>query len=366
MKTLTINLAVPFALALVSSLGHAATLSVPAPYPTIQLAVNAASPGDVVEIAGGTYFEHVNVTGKTDVTIQARGSDVVTVDASGVGYPLYVHGFSDRVRVRNLRLQNTSTYGVAIATTTNVRIENCEVSLVGADGVRALWNDGLLIKRCTILHPGGDGIYVYESGARLLKNTIVQPGSDGITMIGGANSAEQNAIEGCGASGIVVGDAADATGPCLVFKNVVNDTTQEGIWVRTLATGCSVMENRIKRAGYDGIQLDGASTGHMVFKNRISRASLQGLEISSDDNTAQKNKIKKAGVDGIMLYSSATQNMLQKNKVRKSLGDGIEVSGTNNTFMNNSASGSAFFDLRDNTPVGANSYYDNSFLTVAP
>ena len=63
------------------SVVRAETLSVPKDFPTIQAAVNAAGPGDVVEIASGKYAEDVFVSGKTGLTIRGKGK--VTWNADG-------------------------------------------------------------------------------------------------------------------------------------------------------------------------------------------------------------------------------------------------------------------------------------------
>lgn len=59
----------------------AATRTVPGQYPTIQAAVNAASPGDTIVIAAGVYSEHVAVS--TDsLTIKGVNRDTVIIDAT--------------------------------------------------------------------------------------------------------------------------------------------------------------------------------------------------------------------------------------------------------------------------------------------
>ena len=50
----------------------ASTLLVPSQYPTIQAAVNAASPGDTILVGPGVYFEQVSI-GKS-VTIVGSGA----------------------------------------------------------------------------------------------------------------------------------------------------------------------------------------------------------------------------------------------------------------------------------------------------
>lgn len=56
-------------------------IRVPDDYPTIQEAINAASDGDTVLVAAGTYYENV-VINKTIVLI-GEGRDVTFIDASG-------------------------------------------------------------------------------------------------------------------------------------------------------------------------------------------------------------------------------------------------------------------------------------------
>ena len=68
--TLALTLTLPLALA---TTADAATRQVPQTYATIQAAVDAANPGDVIEIAKGTYEEAVNVIGRSDLTIVGKG-----------------------------------------------------------------------------------------------------------------------------------------------------------------------------------------------------------------------------------------------------------------------------------------------------
>jgi hypothetical protein len=51
----------------------AGTINVPADYPTIQAAINAAVNGDLVLVAAGTYVENINFKGKA-ITVQGAGS----------------------------------------------------------------------------------------------------------------------------------------------------------------------------------------------------------------------------------------------------------------------------------------------------
>jgi len=61
----------------------ATTLTVPGEFPTIQAALNAASPGDTVSVSPGTYSENINFNGQ-DVTVASTGgASQTTIAAPG-------------------------------------------------------------------------------------------------------------------------------------------------------------------------------------------------------------------------------------------------------------------------------------------
>ncbi len=53
-------------------------------YPTIQAAINAASPGDVINVAAGTYSESNIIVNKS---VQIIGSGITTIINCGVTPP---------------------------------------------------------------------------------------------------------------------------------------------------------------------------------------------------------------------------------------------------------------------------------------
>lgn len=75
--------------------GNAATLNVPGTYTSIQLALNAASPGDVVLVQPGSYFENLNWPGTNNLTLQSAGTaDNTVIDGSSGAGAVIDFGFS--------------------------------------------------------------------------------------------------------------------------------------------------------------------------------------------------------------------------------------------------------------------------------
>lgn len=73
----------------IPALAHASTLKVPSQYPTIQDAIDAASVGDTVLVAPGTFVENIDFIGK-DITVKSeKGPDVTVIDGGNPANPNY-------------------------------------------------------------------------------------------------------------------------------------------------------------------------------------------------------------------------------------------------------------------------------------
>jgi hypothetical protein len=110
------------ALALVGA-ADAADLHVPAQYPTIQAAVNAAVTGDVVLVAPGTYNQQVTIDGKA-ITVRSTGTASNTkIDR--------VNAAGDVFTIRNIATGAVTIQGITVLRTASdaVDVENSTLNL---------------------------------------------------------------------------------------------------------------------------------------------------------------------------------------------------------------------------------------------
>src|SRR5262245_56785108 len=64
---------------------EASIIRVPADHPTIQAAITAASSGDTVQVAAGTYVENLNFLGKAIRVVSEQGPAVTIIDGNRAG-----------------------------------------------------------------------------------------------------------------------------------------------------------------------------------------------------------------------------------------------------------------------------------------
>lgn len=77
------------------------TIHVPADQPTIQAAINAASDGDTVQVAPGTYTENINFMGKSITVTSSGGASNTIIDGGQKGFVVNFSNNETRASVLN-------------------------------------------------------------------------------------------------------------------------------------------------------------------------------------------------------------------------------------------------------------------------
>jgi len=236
-----------------------------------------------------------------DVTIDLMGYSLIGY-GSGAGSGIVMQA-RENVEVRNGSVQRFGGYGIFEAKFWSEESPTCGYGH-RVIGVRTLYNGSYgidlegynhLVKDCTAMQNGKDGIY-----------------------IGHSSMASGNVSNANGNDGIGLGDG------CLVFNNVVAFNTYYGIWSWD---GCTVSDNTSYSNKY-GIYVEG--TGAWIKGNTV-----RGCELAN-------------------IYVKGTKNAMEGNLVTGSTGgSGIYFETSGNFYSNNRASGNKTNYSGPGKPTGA-------------
>jgi parallel beta-helix repeat protein len=247
---------------------------------TISAAVAAASPGDSITVAPGTYKESV-VIGKSLNLIGANPA-TPTIDATGLSTGIYINGIDNpklaRVTVAQLTVQNAKYEGILVANASGVHI---------AENIVTGNNRGLTFGGGP---PSCPGIPAFETAEDF-------DCGEGIHLSGVTNSLiAYNNVQG-NAGGILLSDDTGPTfGNTLFSNNVSNNPSDCGITLAShppaAMTGAKepfgVYENDIigNVSSKNGLKGEGAGVGIFAagpggkaYQNRVLNNQLTGNDL---------------------------------------------------------------------------------------
>jgi hypothetical protein len=200
-------------LCLIHSARAQTTIHVPTDQPTIQAGINAASNGDTVLVAPGTYYENINFNGKAITVTSSAGPATTIIDGSSIGPAVTFKSSEPRAAVlSNFTIQHGGNF------------ENIFASpIVSATG----------------------GIYVNNSSPEILNNVITQDNCWGVQTYLSAPLIQGNTISatqdpngycsfGGGAGIYLEGDLNGSNGgagdgiPPFVFGNTIENNVESG------------------------------------------------------------------------------------------------------------------------------------------
>ncbi|MBE0430601.1 MAG: right-handed parallel beta-helix repeat-containing protein [Dehalococcoidia bacterium] len=238
-QTLSILFALAFALSsglVMNTPVAAATVNVPGDYSTIQAAVDAASPGDTVVVAAGTYAETISIDVPNLTLRSAGGADATIIDAGGAVVAVEVMANLGDVTVEGFTVRNWTGAGIvqriAQKEGTALHVLNNKVTApeqtstpggnsiqVTGDGSSVIGNEVTVAHQtgpssaCGILVGVGNNVVVrenYVSGAPNGDSGIAVVGADPYGRAGPDNTiVQKNVVEDCRAAIVVQGDASD-------------------------------------------------------------------------------------------------------------------------------------------------------------
>jgi hypothetical protein len=284
----------------------AATINVPASYATIQAAINAASPGDIIVVAAGTYTEDLTVNTANLTIRSATGMAVTTIQlVDGVGIDI-------QAGATNFTLGGASGQGFTIlsgaGTTFNIQLANAPA------GVTISYNT------------------INTTGSATMGISVGAAGATGLTISNNTFTAEVN--------------DGSIWGPKVVNVTVSTNTM----------TGPSASP-----AGGYAVEFAGVTGTSTISSNTITNYSMgvaifhgegtSGLTISGNTFTGCKNGIRLGQytptTSGDMTTVTITQNTFATSTIAIRIGDGANVLASQFTITNNNISGSITWGLQN-------------------
>ena len=151
-----------------------ATRSVPSQYSTVQAAVNAATSGDVINIANGTYNEVVTIpSSKTNIRLIGASQTGVKIQ-SGVNQTTVTVNGTDitfsTMTIANTYLSGSTTSHAVRVNSKRVEFHRCYIN--GWQDTFAIWNDALVY--CTLSEIRGCVDFIYSGGTAFFQTCNIR------------------------------------------------------------------------------------------------------------------------------------------------------------------------------------------------
>lgn len=323
----------------------AGTLNVPADYPTIQSAINAAVDGDTIQVAEGTYYETL-WWGSKAIALVGAGAEITIIDAGGSGQCLRMVNVPETARVEGLTFTGGAAAwgpGMSLTGSSPTLADNIitgNSSSGGVGGVSVIEGAPVLLNNI-ISHNSTDGmaggIWIWDSSATLTGNTIAHnsagTSSGGIRVTYSVAILRDNVI--CYNSARNTGGGLSAYRSSVTLTgNVISDNS------------CDIEGGGVLLGGCESATL----TNNIITGNSVTVWAGGGVWIGSGSYTLSNNVIAENSAwkgGGVHLAGNASA-VLTNNTIVGNLateGGGIGSHGdlfltlTNNTVAQNTGGG---------------------------
>ncbi|MGZ4856769.1 MAG: NosD domain-containing protein, partial [Methanobacteriaceae archaeon] len=308
-------------------------------FTSIQDAIDAANPGDIIEIDSGTFNETINIYKK--LTLRPSSGATVIIQPIGSNYVVNIwESYASGTTIMGLKLINAGDGCSGI----NIwRANDCIITgneLYGNDyGIIVHESSNATISGNNIHDNRQNGIYLIEASENhiddsVAPNQIYNNAWYGI-LIRFAES-NHNVIYGNNIYGNIVGiEFWDSASSNTISGNNITLNTNSGIYLESLNNNNIISGNQITGNSY-GIYLDQYSNNNTISGNIILN-NHDGIYLAySSGNTINGNDQITGNYNGICLDYYSNNNIISGNTLSSNANNGIGLLySPNNTLTDN-------------------------------
>ena len=361
-------------------------------YPTIQSAVDAAAPGDRINVCPGSYTEEVTIPpGKDNILLRS-----VQLWAAVIKAPPVMFGPTKSI----VRVNGARAVTIRAFTISGPGGSPCDSLRYGVridDGGSA----DVLRNHITEIHdtpfsecPNGIAVQVGETAdptvgsARILGNAIdtYQRAGARVSNEGSFGEIAFNRIFGVGPTtvrpqnGVVMSNAASANiRHNFVAGNIFEPQTIHSTGILLFQSGQVFVDHNTLRSNDTGVGMFEPAAGSTTTHNHVTASTFDGIALQpANGQRVAFNKVERNGASGLLL-DNAQGNEVYGNHVRRNgtengdTTDGIRVTelSTGNTLRNNHLKDNTTHDCHDDsvgpgTDGTANFWMNNHGRTSKP
>lgn len=309
------------------------TIRVPADQPTIQKAVDAAGPGDLILVSPGTYHGEVDVpASKPYLTIRGLDRNKTILDG-----------------------QFKAVNGIEVVKAKGVSVENLTLENFAKNGVFWTGVTGYRGSYLTAIRNGDYGIYSFQSTKGQLDHSFSQGSPDAGFYIGGCEQCDALMVDdtsqwnGLGYSG------TNSSGNLVIARSIFRDNR------------AGIVPNS---GSYEPFAPEHGNTlvGNLVEDNNNGKTAAIDIAVTAmgngiliaggSGNTIERNRVVDHTLGGIVVITypeSADYVWVAKNNVVK-----------DNVVSKSGLGDLAFWYNEKNQGTGNNCFADNTFTSSAP
>ncbi|MBN1236706.1 MAG: right-handed parallel beta-helix repeat-containing protein [Methanotrichaceae archaeon] len=299
---------------------------------SIQAAIDASKPNDIIEIKSGTYYEQLNITKPIRLQGVNTGTGMPIVDGGKKGIVIILS--ADAITLEGLIIKGSSPSDPGIKITSNGNaIKNSDISYQGKDGIILERSSNNVISGNFLSYNGKNAIYLKEANNNIIRN----------------NSVSYNLKDGFYAEN----SASNR------FEHNVAAENKNGITLDRSSNN-ALIENEFKSNSQNGVNLD-SCRGNTLQGNNASYNYNGIYLLRSTDNLVTENYATKNMQNGIRLVSSVG-NILSLNRLVANREDVYDDGDANLWYSSEAHKGNFYSEYQNCTDTDSNGICERAYL----